>query len=99
MKLRTVREAKLRRLLGHRAPNRGHAMPDVYDCGLPRCVQVFTAVNGGNPAAFTGSSNRVVLSEIARKERWMIRHGVRILAEQRQAVSRRAQTGRGCGLP
>ena len=37
-------------------------MPDVYDRGLPRSVQIFFAVSGGNPAAFTRDSNGILLS-------------------------------------
>ena len=58
-------------------------MPDVDDRGLTCSVQIFFAVSGGNPAAFARDSNGILLFEIARKERAMIRHGVRILAEQR----------------
>lgn len=59
-------------------------MPDIDYRSLPRGIQIFLAVRSGNPAAFTGDSNGILLFEIARKERWMIRHGVRILAELRQ---------------
>jgi hypothetical protein len=44
MKLRTVREGKLRRLLGHRVSDRSYAVPDVDYRGLTGCVQVFAAV-------------------------------------------------------
>src|SRR6201998_2556688 len=54
MKLRAVRKAKLRSLLGHGTGDRSHAMPDVYNCGLPCGVQIFFAVGSGNPAAFAG---------------------------------------------
>ncbi len=59
-------------------------MPDVDHGCLSRCVEIFFAVSGGNPATISGNSNEVFFFEIARKERWMIRHGVRILAEPRR---------------
>ena len=58
-------------------------MANVDYCSLSRCVQIFFAVGCGNPAPFTGDSKGISFLEIARKERWMIRHGVRILAEHR----------------
>jgi len=61
-------------------------MPDVYDRGLPGSVQIFSAVSGGNPAAFARDGERIGLLEIARKQSSIIRHGVRILAEQRKTL-------------
>src|ERR1041385_529838 len=81
VKLRTVRKGKLRNLLSHSTRYGSNAMPGVYDRSLSCCVQIFFAVRGGNPAAFSRDSNGILLLEIARKQRWMIRHGVRILAE------------------
>ncbi len=86
MKLRTVREGKLRSLLRHSAPDRGYTVPDIDYRSLSGSVQIFFAVSCGDPAAFTGDSEGISFLEIARKERSMIRHGVRILAELRQRL-------------
>src|SRR5689334_17863637 len=83
MKLRAMREGKLRCLLGHRAPNRSHAMPDVDHGCLTGSVQVSFAVNGSNPATFSAHSNGIFFFEIAREQRSIVGHGVRILAEPR----------------
>jgi len=56
-------------------------MPDIDYRSLSCSVQIFFAVSSGNPAAFTRDSKGIGFFEIARKERSMIRHGVRILAE------------------
>ena len=85
VKLRAMGKGELRGLTGHRTAHGSNAMPDIdYRC-LSRCIQIFFAVGGGKPAAFPGNSERIALVEVAGKQRWMIRHGVRILAEQRQA--------------
>jgi hypothetical protein len=59
-------------------------MPDIDHRSLSCCVKIFFAVSGGDPAAFSGDSNGIFFFEIARKKRWMIGHGVPILAEQRR---------------
>jgi hypothetical protein len=57
-------------------------MPDIDYRSLSCSVQIFFAVSCGDPATFTTHSNGIFFFEIARKERWMIRHGVPILAER-----------------
>jgi len=77
----------LQRLFGHGVRYGTNAMPDVDHRSLPGGVQILFAVRRRDPAAFSANSNGVFFFETAWEESWMIRHGVRILAELRRGCT------------
>ncbi len=65
VKLRSMRESNLRRLLGHGAADFGDTVTDVDDRGLAGSVEKPAAIVSDNPATFPARGNRKVLVEMA----------------------------------
>lgn len=67
MKLRSVREGKLRGLRRHRAANFRHAVTDIDDGGLTGGIQKLAAILSEKPATFTAHGDGEILPKISRK--------------------------------
>src|ERR1700730_7081872 len=75
MELRSMSEADLRCLLGHRSANFGDSMPNVDHCSLPSRIKKTPSICGNNPAAFPADSYGVIFFKISRKDAGAARHG------------------------
>src|SRR5260370_16684716 len=74
MKLRSVRESDLRRLLGHGAADFRDTVPDTDDRGLAGSIEESAAVGSDDPATFPTRRDRKGLFEIAREKSAPPRH-------------------------
>src|SRR5712664_940598 len=82
MELGSVREGKLRGLLGHGAADFCDAVADVDYRGLARGIEIAAAVLIDDPAAFTADGERISSAEISRENDRVGRHdGRQIVAE------------------
>ena len=74
MKLRSVRESDLRRLLGHGAANFRDSVTDADDGGLAGSVKKAAAVGGDDPATLPTNGNGIGFLEIAGEKPAARRH-------------------------
>jgi hypothetical protein len=74
VKLRSVRESDLRRLLGHGAADFGDTVTDTDYGSLARCVEESAAIGSDDPATFSARGNRKGLLEIAGEKSAARRH-------------------------
>jgi hypothetical protein len=68
MKLRSVREGQLRRLLGHGPPDFGNPVADANDGGLSSRIKEFPPIRGKKPRALTTNGHGKTFFKIARKD-------------------------------
>ncbi len=76
VKLRSVRESDLRRLLGHGAADFRDTVTDAHDRGLAGGVEEAAAVGSDDPATFPAKGNRKSLLEITGEKSAAHRHEV-----------------------
>src|ERR1700686_5248401 len=74
MKLRSVREGDLRRLLGHGAADFGDSVTDADDGGLAGSVEKAVTVGRDDPATLPTNGNGIVFFEIAGEKPAARRH-------------------------
>jgi hypothetical protein len=74
VKLRSVRESDLRRLLGHGATDFRDPVTNADNGGLAESVQEATAIGSDDPAAFAANGDGKSLFEIAGEEPAIRRH-------------------------